>query len=372
MYQVGIVGGGTAGLFLSKLLSEKGIENVVFEEHEEIGLPIDCTGLLGPRAFEEFDLNRDLITGRLKNAFFHLGDREVVIRKEGVISYLIDREEIEKTLARGAKEEGAILKTGTAIGEIEKKNNYFELESENEKFKCKILVGADGAFSLVGRKSGLTENQKYTEGLEYRFENPGEKESSFHIHMNPKYSKKRYAWLIKNKKSKIGVMDKEDAKEKLDRLAKELGYDPREGGLLGKPLPTRLLKKFVEGKLVLVGDAAGQIYPLVGGGIYLGMKAAEILSEKIEVALETGNFEVLREYEKEFKSQFGKELKIEGSFAENYPESVEGRADLLEFFKTNKEKVSQSFELDNYDFLLDSLGLKSKLRAFLTYLKWKL
>jgi len=65
--------------------------------------------------------------------------------------------------------------------------------------------------------------------------------------------------------------------------------------------------------LVTVGDAAGQVSPNTGGGIYYAMKAAEIASEVIVQSLEIGDSSVdfLRRYNSEWKATLGKDLYFE-------------------------------------------------------------
>ena len=65
--------------------------------------------------------------------------------------------------------------------------------------------------------------------------------------------------------------------------------------------------------LITVGDAAGQVSPNTGGGIYYAMKAAEIASEVIVQSLEIGDNSVdfLRKYDSEWKATLGRDLHFE-------------------------------------------------------------
>jgi flavin-dependent dehydrogenase len=64
---------------------------------------------------------------------------------------------------------------------------------------------------------------------------------------------------------------------------------------------------------VTVGDAAGQVSPITGGGIYYAMKAAEIAAEVIIQSLEIGDnsVEFLRKYDSAWKATLGKDLHFE-------------------------------------------------------------
>ncbi|MEM4264021.1 MAG: NAD(P)-binding protein, partial [Candidatus Woesearchaeota archaeon] len=42
---ISIIGAGPVGSFAAYLLAKAGFEVSIFEEHEKIGLPVQCTGL---------------------------------------------------------------------------------------------------------------------------------------------------------------------------------------------------------------------------------------------------------------------------------------------------------------------------------------
>ena len=56
-----MVGAGPAGLTAATGLAAEGYAVLVLEEHDEVGDPVHCTGVLGLDAFTEFDLPRDTI-----------------------------------------------------------------------------------------------------------------------------------------------------------------------------------------------------------------------------------------------------------------------------------------------------------------------
>ena len=97
---------------------------------------------------------------------------------------------------------------------------------------------------------------------------------------------------------------------KMDGIAKRLQGSPvalNVGGLpLGPPAATA-----VEG-LLAVGDAAGQVKPTSGGGIYPGLVAAKIAGGVAAAAAMEGDFSALRlsEYDRLWRAALGRELEI--------------------------------------------------------------
>jgi len=63
---------------------------------------------------------------------------------------------------------------------------------------------------------------------------------------------------------------------------------------------------------VVVGDAAGQVKPTTGGGIYYGLLCADIAANNLHRALENDDLSArnLASYEREWKKKLGRELKI--------------------------------------------------------------
>lgn len=52
---VAIIGAGPVGGYAARLLREQGISVHIFEEHNEIGRPFQCAGLVNPGAIEMID-----------------------------------------------------------------------------------------------------------------------------------------------------------------------------------------------------------------------------------------------------------------------------------------------------------------------------
>jgi len=96
-----------------------------------------------------------------------------------------------------------------------------------------------------------------------------------------------------------------------------------------------------------VGDAARQVKPLTGGGIYYGMRAAEILVECIQEG-------ALAEYDKRWKSRFRREIKF-GLWArkvyEKLKKSERELEDIFSLFKENAEFIERAANFENHSLL---------------------
>ena len=68
----------------------------------------------------------------------------------------------------------------------------------------------------------------------------------------------------------------------------------------------------VSDRCLLVGDAAGQVKPTTGGGIFYALRCGDIAAEVMSECLESGDLskEALLPYENRWKSEFGRELRL--------------------------------------------------------------
>ena len=73
------------------------------------------------------------------------------------------------------------------------------------------------------------------------------------------------------------------------------------------------IERTVGDNIMVVGDAAGQVSPLTGGGIYLAMSCGSIAGEVAAKAVKKGDYsmETLLEYERRWKERFYNTLMTE-------------------------------------------------------------
>src|SRR5204862_6664645 len=61
MYDVVVVGAGPAGLYTALRTAEEGLEVVVLEEHEDVGVPTHCTGLISGETNSLYKIPEDIV-----------------------------------------------------------------------------------------------------------------------------------------------------------------------------------------------------------------------------------------------------------------------------------------------------------------------
>src|SRR5262245_20998067 len=116
-----VVGGGPAGLIAARELAAAGHKVRVLEEHDAIGTPVHCTGVLGLDAFDELNLSRRAIVGTADAArFVSPNGTTVLIGAEQVAAAVVDRAIFDRELASSAVGAGAVIETGVRVTSVSK------------------------------------------------------------------------------------------------------------------------------------------------------------------------------------------------------------------------------------------------------------
>src|SRR5512136_1221629 len=109
-HDVVIIGAGPAGCTAGQTLAEAGFDVVLVEEHAVVGEPVDCTGVLSAEAFERFDLPPRIVLGQIEAVTLHspAGIR-IAHREAQPLAFVVDRAELDRSLALRAQAAGAAL-----------------------------------------------------------------------------------------------------------------------------------------------------------------------------------------------------------------------------------------------------------------------
>jgi len=392
MFDAVIVGGGPAGCFTGKLLAKRGFEVAIIEEHAEIGNPVCCAGIVGVGGLRELGIkpNSKWALNKLRNALIYPPAGEpIVLTRKKVEALSIDRALFDKELAYTAADAGTtfMMKTrciNITIGEkasvkIRKVDGWDELET-------RLVIGADGPVSLVARKAGLLKKASYTRCVQVEVEAEID-DDCVEVYLGNSFAPGFSAWLVPaGGMCRAGLGASTGAPKLLEFLkthpaASKKVHLKKLTHLTAGLIPQPLTRKIYGDRVMLVGDAAGHVKPLTGGGIYLGLACAKIAAEVAVQALETENSpQVLQRYERAVAEQFGVEFEF-GSRARRLLERLSDAElnDLLKLLAT-PELLSLVLEKANFNHhgqllkslirrspsLIRSLGLK-KLSRYLRY-----
>lgn len=332
-YDVIVAGAGPGGTSTAKYLAEKGIDVVVFEKRQEIGVPKRCGEGLSESAIKLLDqkIPKKCIAQSIDGAIVYAPNgKSVEIEYGETVGYILERKVYDKWLAEEAARKGAKIITKANVKDVIKDSNGFvkgavvEWEGKKYKVESKVLVAADGVESTIARKAGLnTTNLLVNIDSGYQFEMVGIELEDPHkivFYFGNEIAPRGYIWIFPKGKDKANVgigiggsFAKKSAREYLHEFV-ENNENLKKGSITevnagGIPVGGFLKNMVLHGFLV-VGDAAHQVNPIHGGGMKEAQIAGKIAAQVIAEALEVGDVssKALSKYNELWWEQRGKEL----------------------------------------------------------------
>lgn len=320
-YDVVVVGAGPSGSIAARYAAKNGARTLLIEEHASIGSPVECTGLISTAALRESEAGEgNFLLSRLKGAFVYSPrGEELQVRGKDVKAYVIDRKMFDRVLMGKAIDEGVDVRLKTRFtGIINRNGGGVKISAvssgENIEIKAGIVIAADGIQGSVGRAAGFGRCDKFLSGIQFEAPYSAKDPEYVEIFTGNDLAPGFFGWAVPfDGMARIGLaknMTGHPARYHLEKLLrhpvvasryKDSRIEHVVGGIPLGPPP-----KTAKDGVILVGDAAGQVKPTSGGGIYMGAVCAKIAGE---VAAKTSRNEtVVEEYEKRWRNAVGREL----------------------------------------------------------------
>lgn len=297
---ISIIGAGPAGSYLASLLAKEE-EVTIFEEHDQIGLPVQCSGITTKALAEVLEIRKQFLVNEITNARIVAPNNKYVDVKLTQPNFILDRAEFDKYLARKAEDQGAKLYLSHKYKECSRTGKSLEILFEGgKKFNTNILIGADGPFSKVAKTTGLWKERRFAIGAQARI-NLEVSPETVEFYTNQGW----FGWVIpeSDKIARVGIATYTQPNEKFKSLLKRRQINANkiieyQSGMIPLYDPKA---KTQDGNVYLLGDAATHVKATTFGGIIQGLMAAEELSKAI---LHKKN------YEKLWKERIGRDLRI--------------------------------------------------------------
>ena len=320
-YDIAVIGSGPAGATTARIAAENGLRVLLVDKRQELGAPVQCSGAVSRHALEE--VNIPLSDEYIQEPIFGFciynekGESTLIDYRQlkpeeygeekgkNPLGYVVDRRRFDRylmTLAERAgvetwlKTEGLNYQTnGSTFCTL-----FLRRFNEVVRVKAKVVVGADGLQSQVGRWAGLRTHIKLSElasCLQFVVDKV-ETNGLLEIITGHEWAPGGYAWVFPKGHgyAEIGLgvirtLTDKNARWHLDHFIKNSFLNKRfvDGRILeiqggGVPLAAPLRTQYAD-QLVLVGDAARHVNPVTGGGIHTalsgGLIAGQFLSELI-------------------------------------------------------------------------------------------
>ena len=284
MKDIIVVGAGPVGSHLAKKMAEKDNDVLVLERSNEIGKPLACSGHVSPDIKDFLSKNDfdEIFQNEIKEAIFHSGKKNYSFYSQEVVSYVIDRVELDKKKAFQAKNSGAEIKLGETVEKVEEKENKVVVKTDKKEYEASVVAGCDGASSTVRDEVGIKEPDHFYQGI-LCFTDEEDSSDNVDVLLDvPKF----FGWRIPRGDSVeygAAVPKGKDPMKWLEKVTEKFNVKEEDrNNLCAGAIPIRPPEKVSTDRVFLVGDSAGQTKPFTGGGILYGMRSAEIAGEKID------------------------------------------------------------------------------------------
>lgn len=310
-----IIGAGPAGSIAAREASKNGVETLIIDKKSEIGTPKRCGEGILDGVLERVGIKEDerwiarhidgarLVAPDNTSAWFTSENLETPAT--GII---LERKVFDKHVTMDAIRCGATVMLKTEAVGIRRVDDYLlvDIESFNSEYtqvKAKVVIGADGPEGRVGNWLGLNTKVALSEmesGIQYEMTNLNlEKSDTIEFYFGS-VAPGGYAWIFPKgyDTANVGI---DVSSVKAEKSALEYLNDfvagnsqTKDGEIVeinagGNPL-CGVFDEIISDNLMLVGDAAGCVSPITGGGIDTALESGMIAGRVAAKAVKEDDF----------------------------------------------------------------------------------
>ncbi|MCH1539928.1 MAG: geranylgeranyl reductase family protein [Candidatus Poseidonia sp.] len=284
-YDVVIVGAGPIGGRAGTLLALEGLKVLMLEEHNEIGRPFQCAGLVTPSAMNVVKAYETVLE-EVDGALIHGPSGTLVpVGTDGTLrTYVVCRKRFDQAVVQQAMEAGAHLWVNSTPSDANANEDGVDVtvqrNGEQHLVTCKLLIGADGAHSWTRRHFKMGRPKELMIGFQTEVVGYEGRSRWLEMYSGSDIAPGFFAWVIPSgfDTHRIGVWS---TAEHLNGRSIESCYNDllnhplwqdrftniNEVARYVGPVPSGMVRRTIGNRVMLLGDAAGMAKPTTGGGI---------------------------------------------------------------------------------------------------------
>lgn len=304
-YQVAVIGAGPMGSFAAERLARAGLRVLLLEKDPVPGASTVCGGGMHIEVPRYLSLPDHVIERRFRACRLVVPGKVHEWRFSSTQYVTIKRSDLDRYLAERAVKAGASLRTSALVKEVHPSSGSLVYEArdtgERHEVSAEVFIFADGPNSLAFRTiPGLVQAKAARwVGVEYDLAiGPGEFDA-LEIALDRRRLPFGYYWVFpKSDHVNVGLIrwaasDGPPVRGMLDEFI-ESRDDLRGRAVvrrLGGVIPAVTISRLQWENCLVVGDAAGMLNPLTGGGYICGFLSANLAARTCVEAFARGRLD---------------------------------------------------------------------------------
>jgi digeranylgeranylglycerophospholipid reductase len=327
-----VIGAGPGGSMAAKTAAMLGLNVVLLEKRQEIGVPIRCAEGVSHRSelSELIKVQPGWISNEINGVRLHSPNNDNVFttvdNSKGEGGCILERKTFDRGLALQAAFAGAKVLVKTQATGLIRKDDLCTVsaicQGEPLQIEAPLIIGADGVESKVARWAGIDTRLKPEDIMvcaQYLVLDDCIDQEYCEFFFGNRMAPGGYVWIFP-KGSKlanvgIGIQGSQSGPGEpirlLDRFLQRRMPRAKILQVVAGGIPTSgPIKYTTSDGIMLVGDAAHQSDPLTGGGIINAMRAGVMAGQTAGKAISSGDVSTagLKEYEDKWRSSIGKQI----------------------------------------------------------------
>ncbi|MBI5463320.1 MAG: NAD(P)/FAD-dependent oxidoreductase [Ignavibacteriales bacterium] len=322
-YDIVVVGAGPAGSTAARYAAASGARVLVLEKDRDVGYPVRCGEAVAHEGLVQFiEPNPQWIASTVTQFRLVAPNGKSTIPTLDGAGYVLERRLFDYELAKLAVRHGAEVVTKAYVYDLLREGKAIAgvkvlIKDKPEDIRAKIVVGADGVESRVGKWAGIDTTchirdmescaQATLSGVEVD-------EDTLDFFWGDRVAPGGYLWVFPKGRGSANVgigISVEEAKNKsavkyLEEFIENKYPNASTLTRIAGGVPcAKTLDRIVKDNVMLVGDAAHQVNPVSGGGIISGMIGGMIAGQVAGEAINKNNLGLLPEYATRWHKRLG-------------------------------------------------------------------
>jgi len=280
---------------------KKGQDVTLIEEHNKIGSPVQCTGIVTGSIEKFVKIPKSVLANKCTKVIVVSKNNKITANTNELVMW---RNKFDEHLGNMALDQGVKILTNHQFLDLNKNSVKIKNKDNNKitNLESEYIIGADGPSSTVAKASGLKSNTIFYIGMQAKVKLKMDFDA-FETHFGSDFPN-FFGWVVPESEDtvRLGLGSFLNTKDHFYKFLENRTGKKEvlswESGIYPKYNPKQIIQK---DNVYLIGDAATQVKATTGGGIVPSLKAAHTLCDCLINK---------KNYNKEIKKHSGRELAL--------------------------------------------------------------